>query len=476
MKPEGKEIPATLSTVRRKIIDGGYSKKGELATVGDALILGLKESDVDKIYICDRYAHLSMFHFKDDYVTKETDPIAIYEEKLRVSAIRGWILDTQTQKIVCRSFTETSIYYTDPEPLTDMDWTDWTFKPFIEGTVIRVFWDGIEWIHSTHRKIDCRSTRIPGAEIPVLDIFKECLPNLNYETLERSCVYVFQIVHQENQVMNPFPVEKPYVCHLATYGPCAFVDLNHSQKDIDGVIEYPYTFPDCVYLPEFILENAQEFLKAGWCFVAVRDFEIVQIAATRMEYLMKIRGCEISPFIPPELMYLRLSMEDRIHLIHAVSYNLKERCSPSYMEPWIKYNSDRLSIFCAQNLSAKLTGEGISLTKSLTKLLKLFRVDSIENWTIEQIHSAYRKIIDEQCMTNGAVIYRCFRDMDLVMEKVSKLFQKHLAAQANPIPVASEVRRPSKPKKNGPRPVKSKKAKAPAKKQTPQKPKAPAKK
>lgn len=465
---EEPQSPLRLSQINRTIINGGYSKKGELATGEDALALGLHASDFDKIYICDRYAHLVMFHFKDDYTSTETDPAKLYEERARISAVRGWIMDTQTQTVVCRSFTEASIYYTFPEPLTAMDWTGWTFKPFVEGTTIRVFWDGIEWIHSTHRKIDCRNSRIPGVEIEVIKIFQECLPNLNYEKLDHSLVYVFQIVHQENQIMNPIPVPKPFVCHLATYGKFGFVDLNTIRPDVDGVPEFPYTIPDCIYLPDFILENAQALLRAGWCFVAIKDFEIVQVAAPNMEYMMKIRGSDGAPYIPGELMYLRLPMIDRPHLMHAVSYHLKEKTNPSYMEPWIKYNSDRLSIFCAQNLDAKLRGEGISLTKSLTWLLKCFKVPSDrKNLTVEQMHEAYRKIINTLAMENGATMYRCVRDMDVVMEKVGKLFQKHMAAQANPIPFQKEATRAKSPKNR--RDTRKKNPKKTAKKGPPKK-------
>lgn len=433
---------------RRKIIDGGYSKKGDAATSEDALALGLLESDHNKIYICDRYEHLTMFHVRDDYETQETDPEAIYQEKLRVSAVRGWIYDNRNQRVVCRSFTETSIFFSSPEALTETDWSGWTFKPYIEGTTIRIFWDGFKWMHSTHRKIDCRTSRIPGAELEIFKIFQECLPTFDYKLLDKEIVYILQIVHQENQVMNPLPVAVPHIYHLASYRNGDYLDLTTEVKLPGGETHYPNVIPGCIYAPDLILENAQALLAAGWCCIVRNGSEIVQLAAPGMEFLMKIRGYDSTPYIPPELMYLRLSPEDRPYLAMAAPYHLKERTNSIYMEPWIRYNSNRLALFCAQNLQAKIEGNGIVLTKTLTWLLKNLKVAPGQNMSVESMHAEYQKIIDELCATKGDSIYRCFRDMDSVVEKVSKLFTKHMAAQVNPTAFQEEVQEKTKPSRN----------------------------
>jgi hypothetical protein len=66
----------------RKPISAGYTKKGELATEEDAVVLGLPPSDAEKIFICDRDKNFAMFHFKDFETTR---PI----EKFRVLSDEG---------------------------------------------------------------------------------------------------------------------------------------------------------------------------------------------------------------------------------------------------------------------------------------------------------------------------------------------------------------------------------------------------
>jgi len=437
-----------LSGLRRQVIDGGYSKKGELATINDALALGLLASDADKIYICDRNRHLVMFHCKDDYETTETDADKIYAERMRISAIRGWIVNSITNEIVCRSFTETSILFTVSEHLTPMDWTGWTFSPYLEGTTIRTFWDGSEWLHATHRKIDFSNSKIPGAELVLKDIFKECLPNLNYDELDKTVTYVFHMVHQENQIMNPVPVPQPHIVHLTSFRGNEFIQLGEIAASVDGKLAVlANAVPGCAYYPDLILEQAQSFLDAGWCCSVRRGFEIVQLAAPGMEYLMRIRGTNVAPYIPVELMYLRLNPEDRPNLHAAVAYHLKEKAQPAVMESWISYNAGRLALFCAQNLDAKRNKNGVSLTRTLTWLLKTYRMPNDEV-TIDQMHGEYQRIIANLIMTNGVTIYRCFRDMVSVMQNLTTIFQRQMMEQADPTPVVEQKKRQQQHKKS----------------------------
>ncbi|MEO7818448.1 MAG: hypothetical protein ABIS18_04785, partial [Actinomycetota bacterium] len=118
--------------------------------------------------------------------------------------VRGWIINIDTGKLVCKSFSEGSVVFVDPPTIeTDKCWSGWEFKPYREGTTIRIFWDQEQWRLSTHRKIDASTSRIPGVEIEVSKLFADSCPAFSYDLLSKDVIYVLQIVHRDNQIMNP---------------------------------------------------------------------------------------------------------------------------------------------------------------------------------------------------------------------------------------------------------------------------------
>lgn len=416
----------------RKIINGGYSKKGELVTPQEAVAIGLETEDAEGIFICDRVDNLVMYHCKDFSLTKDAsaeidDPSEIPNpinasvlqrplseaSRKRVSAVRGWVVDTNTGWILCRSFSEDSILFVDEAEFMAHDWSSYTLKKCKEGTTIRIYWNGKEWSHSTHRKINCRVSRIPGVEIEVFKLFEQGCPEFNYDLLNKDVVYVFQLVHRDNQVMNPKPVEKPRIYHLAsitashTSNPMQLLDLSSESSKLPGM----------KYLKPLSVGKAWEVLSSGRCLISQKGYEVVQLATKATERLMEVRGYHLAPYIPPPLMYLRLSTADRPLLESAVPYHLKTSVKVDVMQAYIDTNATKLAFFCGCALQSKLGGRPIPLTKTLKWLINRVILND-RNAPFESVCALFSELILPMTTDNGVTFYRCIRDMEDINSKM----------------------------------------------------------
>jgi hypothetical protein len=490
----------------RKPISAGYTKKGELATEEDAVVLGLPPSDAEKIFICDRDKNFAMFHFKDFETTRPIEkfrvlsdeglksvsstesllpsglfssspspppssPMRVSPESLNSSVesttdlqdchsnsskseadqyllVRGWIVNIDTNTIVCRSFSESSVVFVDPENFQlDRQWEEYSFRPYREGTTIRIFWDQVQWRLSTHRKIDASTSRIPGVEIEVSKIFAEACPQFSYDLLSKDVIYVLQIVHRDNQIMNSEPVEVPYVCHLASLS-AAHTTNPMQLLPLDGD---PTLRLHCfTYLELMGREMATHFLHSNKFIIAQRGYEIIQVAPQSMQKLMEVRGHDKAPYIPVGLMYLRLSEEDRPLLVQAVPHHLKPLVTPEVMQAYIQEHSHKLAHFCACALQAKLFATGLPLTKTLKWLVDGLRLPS-KHSSFEEIYHLYRVKIDKLVAVNGMTAYRCFRDVEDTSIKLLKMAAKQQATNqepAGPADQKNKSKRPRKPQQN----------------------------
>ena len=396
------------------------------------------------------------------------------DEEIRnpsINLVRGWIVNIETGQLVCKSFSEGSVVYVDPANfLTQHCWDQWEFKPYREGTTIRIFWDQGEWKFLTHRKIDASTSRISGVEVEISTIFAEACPDFSYDLLSTDVIYVLQIVHRDNQIMNPHPIDKPYVCHLASISAASTPE----PMQLIALDTVP-RIPCFTYLDRLGRTGAAELLANNECIIARRGYEIIQVAPQSLAKLMEIRGCSTAPYIPPPLMYLRLSEEDRPLLFYAVPHHIKPLVTTEVMAAYIHEHSHRLAHFCACALQAKIFTTGLPLTKTLKWFVNDMHLDN-KHAPFEQIYELFMAKIVKLVATNGTTAYRCFRDVEDTNSKLLKLAAKHpeVSAENQEKPKSSKQRRqPRKPKdaptknSNGPRKVTIKddaKVKVPAKK------------
>src|SRR5579885_3075587 len=434
------------STSNRKI-----KIKGEPATADDIKILGLEPSDINRIYRCDKHGDLIMFHYVEGYdqvsftdfneteSKYKTDDLKVMKQswgeiadeeakrfekmKSRISKVRGWIINTKTNKIICKSFTETSIVHIAPDDIEKYINDGFILKPFIEGTNIRVFRYGDVWLHSTNKKINCINSRIPVCEANIYQMFKEALGDFNYDQLNPHFIYIFHLMHMHNQIMNQEIVDTPKVYHVASiFSQTTPYPMKIAEFEVDKV-NHRSTSPDIseyssneklkgvCYLENLDIDEAQGLLQMRQCVLARRGYEIIQLASPIMERFMKIRGYSNTPFNPIELLYLRLPVQDRPFLVDVMPPHQKQMASPSRMEEYVKVNSERLANFCAEVLITFLSGNKPRVTKCLYWLIKQIRLENI-HVSKEFIKDEFRKLIDNLARNSGESLYRCFKDLE----------------------------------------------------------------
>lgn len=435
-----------ISSMPKLILAGGYSKRGECATIDDAKYLGLEPEDAEQIYVCDRDRHFAMFYFRDNFLQNQ---LADLDQKARVLSVRGWILNIITNQVVCKSFSEGSVVFNTSEGIRKINWKGYEFTPYIEGTTIRAFWEGSEWQYSVHRKIDCRGSRIPGVELEIFKMFHESWPDFDEKLLNKDRVYVFQVVHRDNQIMNPDPIDAPRVYHLATLS--AFnqeqpLSILHCGN---GFVHQENRLSGAYYLPVLSLDNVcDNYIDQGRSVVARCGFEITQLTGPQTRKLMEIRGVDKAPYVPLDLMYLRLSVADRPVLTKAVPHHHKDLVLESVMEPKIELSMKKLADFCARILQRKLNGEKFTTTKTLDWLFRQVVLEVL-NLTTEKIASLYELVIRQMKDQNGETLYRCFRDMESEIRKAQRLADQKLVEGGVP-PVSVEKKTPDKKSKKGP--------------------------
>lgn len=422
---------------RRKLFVDPYSKKGDYATVEDIQTLGLQPSDINLISKCDEQDGLKLFHFRENYASLKVEEPNILdfsqplkkswadmdeekqrnaeELKRRISAIRGWVLAGRT--VISKSFSEATIVHLTPSELSVYERKGYIFSEFLEGTTVRLFWYGNNWLHSTNRRIDCVNSRIPGVEIGFMQMFKEACPEFNYELLNKNMIYIFQIVHVHNQLMNQDVLERPKLYHLATiFGattpyPMKIVDAHGDSPDNSGYClneKLPHVF----YLDSLSFDEAMGFLQIRKCLIARRGYEIIQLAPKSIEKLMRIRSYEKSPFVPVPLLYLQLPIEDRPFLVDAMPPHQKHAAKEEVMEEYIEQNAERLANFCVRYLANKSDKAGTKIPKSLYWLISSFHVESqaLDAARLKAIYLEH--ILDELVAKKGETFYRCVKELD----------------------------------------------------------------
>lgn len=385
INPNIKEMP----------IQSGYVGKAELATEEDAILLGLRPEDAPFLYICDRFEHFAMFYFRDHTEIGVESP---------ASSIRGWIVDTHSNRVVCPSYVEKSISYIDPKLLSVADFGDLDIRMYVEGINIRLFWSGSKWIHAAQRKIDCTNSKIPGCDETYLEMFNEASPNFDYEQLDKNLVYVMIVQNFKSQIMNPTEIPSPMLYHVAT------ISIDQNSK-LSVAVGQP-RLTGVHYIPQLSIENAIISMTLG-SFVMIYDgFDLMKLGDIRMEKLVEIRGTAGNTHVPVELMYMRLPPDDRPLLVDAVPFHLKSQACSEKMEPYIDENSRKLASYCAglATFDSRTTCPP-KLTKCLLKLFSYLKFPK-KRVNMQRLSEIYLAIIQDLTASRGDFIYACFKEME----------------------------------------------------------------
>ena len=191
-----------------------YQLPTELVVHTDRRFLGrdlpspelLKVLDVDPMWVnylrvLDRQGSLALVHYINTWVS--ADEHVIDEKPLaEIGHVRGTIVDTETCKIVCRSYPYTpEAVSNDPERIATLlpnYLTTVSLYRACEGTVLRLFWYNEEWCISTHRKIDAYNSYWSG---PTFGSLFEETREFEFNDLDKELCYIFLLSHDDNRLV-----------------------------------------------------------------------------------------------------------------------------------------------------------------------------------------------------------------------------------------------------------------------------------
>lgn len=157
------------------------------------------------VRVFDQYESLVLLHY-----LQSEDPDVMNN----IRHVRGIIVDTDTNTIVCRSFGHTpEITVTKSDQIPDQS-DLLTYYHALEGSVVRVFNWKDEWYVSTHHKIDANTSRWNGKSFR--DMFDHAR-KFDLDDLNKGACYMFLVSHPACRVI--YPVSEPQVTLATVWRP-----------------------------------------------------------------------------------------------------------------------------------------------------------------------------------------------------------------------------------------------------------------
>lgn len=158
--------------------------------------------------------NVSMEDLKERGLNIKTDGnlyMVLYDKEKEIDDVsrvcRGIILEKETNRVMCYTF--------DKGVDGSMDWNidDCEFEESVDGTQIRLFWNGDRWQYATTRCIDAfraywYSTKSFG------ELFDEAATSLDLERLDKRCCYAFVLCHPGNRIVTAY--NRPHIIHVMT--------------------------------------------------------------------------------------------------------------------------------------------------------------------------------------------------------------------------------------------------------------------
>lgn len=267
-------IQRVVSTDRR------FISKPE-ATPDMLSLIGIDPKWQHFVRILDKEGPLVLVHYIT--VTLENSEEPDNEVLSQIGEARGIIIDTENNKIVCRSYP-----YTPENTFSDIPEGD-AYKA-CEGTVLRLFNFHNKWYLSTHRKINAMNSYWAGPTFG--ELFNQ-IKQFEYDSLDKNYCYVFLMSHDDNRLV--YKVVEPQLLVITVY----------NQATTSFLVEGEYTLPKGTKAPVKVFENnkasvfdvhdavirANSFDYSGLLFVANSRYpKPVKIINKTYDQLKKARG------------------------------------------------------------------------------------------------------------------------------------------------------------------------------------------
>ena len=194
--------------------------------------VNVPESMSEWVRVFDRQGDLALLHY---LTTSNYDGTIDVEPMNVVGHVRGVIVNEATGEIVCQSYPFT------PEILVDDVVTalpifseDMVLYPSCEGTVIRLFYDGM-WRISTHRKIDADGSGWSGPTFG--SMFRELFED--FDALDTNLCYTLLMSHNKNRLI--YTVPEPQLLLVTVYNRSEQRFL--SSAELRDLPEYGWKYP-----------------------------------------------------------------------------------------------------------------------------------------------------------------------------------------------------------------------------------------
>ncbi len=154
----------------------------------------------------------------------------------RVGHVRGTIIDTVSEQVVCRSFPYTVEMVVDESSDGGLLLPGITAYEAKEGTIIRKYYWNDVWRVSTHRKLDAINSRWSGPSFG--EVFNNLFEKAEKEHevfLNTNLCYIFMILHPQNKLI--YNVSEPRLVHISTFDRAtdSFHDPCESSYGLTGI-------------------------------------------------------------------------------------------------------------------------------------------------------------------------------------------------------------------------------------------------
>ena len=184
--------------------------------------------------------------------------------------VDGCVVDIKNQKVICYNpyyeRRELEFYKTSDEQKQDFEWNNIFVEELIDGTVIRLYYDG-EWKIATLHTIDASNAYWYSSK-SFKELFLECSEHfIKFDKLNKERVYGFIIRHPENKIVTHY--EQKDLVHIFTIDMNTFKEVDENLNIIKPrrliFTNFNQMFDSCMnlmfYLPGYLIHTKSDKIK-----------------------------------------------------------------------------------------------------------------------------------------------------------------------------------------------------------------------
>lgn len=265
-----------------------------------------------------------------------------------VQEARGIILDLETLEVVCwpfRKFGNHNESYADP-----IDWTHARVLEKVDGSIIKLWFDrwGDHWQFSTNGTIRAENAPIGEFTRLTFDAVIRRADNFGdipFDTLDRDCTYVFELVSPDTQVVVSYPSTTLY--HIGTRH-----NITGRESEMDIGIRKPAAYPihslaQCIEAAIRLNRDAAEEVAAEGFVVVDQNWNRVKVKSP--DYIMRHRLTQLKAIPKPDCIRMLLEQPRQAQLLCQANPELIPAVKfYDYHLARLRLQADRLGILARQ--------------------------------------------------------------------------------------------------------------------------------